>query len=89
MRTKRPSVDEPCCTCSRPLLALFPRSLRCADSVRFLRNFCRADEATAMPLDDAVAPSPMQARCDAASRCGVRGELVVSGYFVCSDKVTE
>ena len=42
-----------------------------------------------MPLDDAIAPSPMQARCDAASRCGVRGELVVSGYFVCSDKVTE
>ena len=35
-----------------PYVALFPRSLRCGDAVRFLRNFCRADEATAMPLDD-------------------------------------
>jgi len=35
-------------------LALFPHSLRRGELVRFLGNFCRADEATAMPLDDPV-----------------------------------
>jgi hypothetical protein len=27
------------------LVALFARSLRCGDTVRFLRNFCRAEES--------------------------------------------
>jgi len=36
------------------LLALFPRSLQCGDSVRSLRNFCRADEATAVILPNVV-----------------------------------
>jgi len=53
-------------------MALFPRSLRCGDSVRFLRNFCRAGEATTMPLDDPQLPSTIRAQCDASNRCGVR-----------------
>jgi len=39
------------------LLAHFPHSPRRGEWVRFLRNFCRADEATAMPLDDASRPA--------------------------------
>ena len=34
------------------LVALIACSLRCDDAVRFVRNFCRVDEATALALDD-------------------------------------
>src|SRR5262249_54877454 len=48
-----------------PLLALLPRSLRSGDAVRVLRNFCRADEATAMPLHDPYLPCTVPQECAA------------------------
>ena len=41
-----------CRICSRQLMAHILRSRRCSDLVCFMRVFCRADEATTMPLDD-------------------------------------
>jgi len=43
--------------------------IRASWPVRFLRNFCRADEATAMPLDDPYPTSRASVRCDAAFPC--------------------
>ena len=42
----RNSVNVSCCSCSQPLLARTHRSRHCSDSVRYLRYFCRADEAS-------------------------------------------
>ena len=44
--------------CMGPDLALRVSSLRCSDSVRYVRYFCRADEATGMPLVDPYLPYP-------------------------------
>jgi hypothetical protein len=46
------SVSASCCSCSRPVVAHFPRSFRCGDRVRLQDYFCRADEAAGTPLDD-------------------------------------
>ena len=63
--------------------------MRCSNFVSFRRYLIRRHAHRPTPGFDPLAAVAVQARCDAASRCGVRGELVVSGYFVCSDKVTE
>ena len=41
-----------CCRCSRKLMALTARLRRCSDSVSYVMYFCRAGEATTMPLHD-------------------------------------
>jgi len=42
--------------------------------VSFLRSFCRAVEATGMPLDDPERTSRSSARCDAAILHAIRIE---------------
>ena len=51
------------------LLARSGRLRRSSDVVRYVRYFCRADEATAMPLDDPQLPSGLTHQCSATLAC--------------------
>src|SRR5215468_9965537 len=50
------------------------RSRRCSDSVCFLKNFCRVDEAPTMPLVDPKETSKARYRCGAVFRCAVHAQ---------------